>query len=153
MFLYSHKSNRKRSGSSKNGRVQPNRSAQALTGFHMSRLGVLKVVKQKQLRKIVQREHKLRNGRVANILVKREPGVGLLKTPWSTLKKQLAADVVSKSNPSVSADPLRIDAEEDENVDGAPKRKITKRARKGSGRKSNAEVAKGVRFALKKLKK
>ena len=89
----------------------------------MRGLGAIKVINQREQRKVSRREHKLRNGRVAKLLVKREAGAGLLKTPWFDMKKKLGSLKVTQS----------------EDAEGA--------------RKTNAEVAKKMTTALKKLKK
>ena len=133
----------------KTGEKQPSRTAQALTAFHMRGLGVIKVINQRNDRRVSRREHKLRNGRVAKLLVKREAGAGLLKTPWFDMKKKLCdlkpTEEVQEEVELHDANVVITGIESD----GKKKRSRKKEAL----RKSNVEVAKGIQKALKKLRK
>ena len=91
-----HGSNKKRFSKSKNGVVQANRTAQALTSIHMSGLEKIRLIKQRLQRNIGRREVKLRCGRVAKLLVKTDIGIGLLQTPWidgSEARTEISQDI------------------------------------------------------------
>ena len=135
---------------SKNGVVQANRTAQALTSVHMSGLARIQLIKQRLQRNITRREVKLRNGRVAKLLVKTENGVGLLKTPWIDASKGTTEAVLnaSVSNDS-TAEGVRAEATA---ASKKGKRSVTG-GKSMVGKRTNVEIGKSVMKALRLLKK